>query len=40
MSNLTKEIKPILDVFDKAREILGNKMMEEIAIPTTVVIGD
>ena len=41
MANMTKEVKPILDVFDKAREILGNKMIEnEIAIPTTVVIGD
>ena len=40
MATLNKEVKPILDVYDKAREQLGNSLRAEVSIPTTVVIGD
>ena len=35
---LNSEVRSILDVYDKARERLGNKVTE-VDVPTIVVIG-
>ena len=38
IESINREIKPILEVFDRARETLGSTV--ELPIPTIVVIGD